>query len=74
LRAHRRAAEILDQTGAEPERVAAHLVLVPAASDPFVVETLRLAADRALVRGAPEAAVRYLRRALEEPPGEDARA
>jgi len=73
LRAHRRAAEILDQTGAEPERVAAHLVLVPAAGDPFVVETLRLAADRALVRGAPEAAVRYLRRALEEPPGEDAR-
>ena len=73
LLAHRRAAEILEESGAEPERVAAHLVLVPVAGDPFVVETLRLAGDRALVRGAPEAAVRYLRRALEEPPTEDTR-
>jgi class 3 adenylate cyclase/tetratricopeptide (TPR) repeat protein len=66
--AHRRAAELLHTSGAEPERVAAHLVLVPASGDPFVVETLRLAADRAIVRGAPDAAVRYLRRALAEPP------
>src|SRR6202008_4189227 len=29
---------------------------------------LRIAADRALVRGAPEVAVRHLRRALAEPP------
>ena len=62
--AHRRAAELLHTNGAEPERVAAHLVLVPASGDPFVVETLRVAADRAIVRGAPDAAVRYLRRAL----------
>ena len=73
LLAHRRAAEILDAARAEPERVAAHLVLVPPASDGFVVETLRLAADRALVRGAPEAAVRYLRRAIAEPPHEETR-
>jgi class 3 adenylate cyclase/tetratricopeptide (TPR) repeat protein len=66
--AHRRAAELLHTSGAEPERVAAHLVLVPASGDPFVVETLRVAADRAIVRGAPDAAVRYLRRALAEPP------
>jgi tetratricopeptide (TPR) repeat protein/DNA-binding CsgD family transcriptional regulator len=73
LLAHRRAAEILHAARAEPERVAAHLVLVPPASDGFVVETLRLAADRALVRGAPEAAVRYLRRAIAEPPREETR-
>jgi class 3 adenylate cyclase/DNA-binding CsgD family transcriptional regulator len=68
LQAHRRAAELLDESQAEPERVAAHLDLVPPAGDAFVVETLRVAADRALVRGAPEVAVRYLRRALLEPP------
>ena len=73
LLAHRRAAELLAAGGAEPERVAAHLDLVPPAGDPFVVDTLRVAADRALVRGAPEVAVRHLRRALAEPPaGRDA--
>jgi class 3 adenylate cyclase/DNA-binding CsgD family transcriptional regulator len=74
LLSHRRAAELLETARAEPERVAAHLDLVPPAGDPFVVETLRVAADRALVRGAPEVAVRYLRRALAEPPAEEARA
>jgi class 3 adenylate cyclase/tetratricopeptide (TPR) repeat protein len=69
--AHRRAAELLHAGGAEPERVAAHLVLVPASGDRFVVETLRIAADRAIVRGAPDAAVRYLRRALAEPPADE---
>ena len=73
LQAHRRAAEILDAASDEPERVAAHLDLVPPAGDPFVVETLRVAADRALVRGAPEVAVRHLRRALAEPPSEETR-
>ena len=71
LSAHRRAAELLETAQAEPERVAAHLDLVAPTGDPFVVETLRVAADRALVRGAPEVAVRYLRRALAEPPSED---
>jgi class 3 adenylate cyclase/DNA-binding CsgD family transcriptional regulator len=73
LLAHRRAAELLEIANAEPERVAAHLDLVPPAGDPFVVETLRVAADRALVRGAPEVAVRYLRRALAEPPAAELR-
>jgi DNA-binding NarL/FixJ family response regulator len=71
LRAHRRAAELLDKRRAEPERVAAHLDLVSPSGDPFVVDTLRVAADRALVRGAPEVAVRYLRRALAEPPSSE---
>ncbi len=74
LLAHRRAAELLDSSRAEPERVAAHVDLVPPAGDPFVVETLRVAADHALVRGAPEVAVRHLRRALAEPPPEETRA
>jgi class 3 adenylate cyclase/DNA-binding CsgD family transcriptional regulator len=73
LLAHRRAAELLAGAKSEPERIAAHLDLVPPARDPFVVETLRVAADRALVRGAAEVAVRYLRRALAEPPTEEAR-
>jgi class 3 adenylate cyclase/DNA-binding CsgD family transcriptional regulator len=73
LQAHRRAAELLDASNAEPERVAAHLDLVPPAGDAFVVETLRVAADRALVRGAPEVAVRYLRRAFAEPPTAETR-
>ena len=38
-----------------------------------MVDTLRVAADRALVRGAAEVAVRYLRRALAEPPTAEAR-
>ena len=71
VRSHRRAAELLDSAGAEPERVAAHLDLVAPAGDPFVVEILRAAADRALIRGAPEAAARYLLRALAEPPAGD---
>jgi class 3 adenylate cyclase/DNA-binding CsgD family transcriptional regulator/tetratricopeptide (TPR) repeat protein len=70
---HRRAAELLEASNAEPERVAAHLDLVPPMGDAFVVETLRVAADRALVRGAPEVAVRYLQRALLEPPSEETR-
>ena len=37
-------------------------------ADSFVVETLRQAAARSVAKGAAEAAVFYLRRALEEPP------
>jgi len=70
---HRKAAELLEAANEEPERAAAHLDLVPPAGDPFVVETLRVAADRAIVRGAPEVAVRHLERALAEPPSEEAR-
>lgn len=66
---HRRAAAVLAASPlVEPEQVAAHLVQARPAGDPFVVETLRRAADRALARGASEVAVDYLRRALAEPP------
>jgi DNA-binding CsgD family transcriptional regulator len=66
--AHARAAWLLGKAGAEPERVAAHLLRSPPAADPQAVATLRDAARRAGSRGASESAVAYLRRALEEPP------
>ena len=64
--AHRAAAYLLVHAGAPPESVAGHLLLVTPGADPFVVSTLRQAAERSLAQGAAEAAVRYLTRALEE--------
>src|SRR3954470_8154996 len=66
--AHRRAAEILLRRGAVPEQAATYLVRTVPGGDPFVVATLRQAAERSLTQGAPEAAAAYLRRALDEPP------
>jgi len=65
--AHFRAAQILRDAGAEPDRVAAQFLLTEPASDPAALTTLREAADQALQRGAPEVAATYLSRALEEP-------
>jgi DNA-binding CsgD family transcriptional regulator len=67
-----RAAELLRAAGAAPERVSAHLLAAPPSLDPKIVEPLRRAAANALAEGAPESAVRYLRRALEEPPSAEA--
>jgi DNA-binding CsgD family transcriptional regulator len=67
---HRRAAELLLTAGAPPEQAAAHLLLTRPTGDAFVSDTLRRAAERAVGRGAPRAAIAYLRRALEEPPVE----
>jgi DNA-binding CsgD family transcriptional regulator len=64
--AHRSAAELLLKAGAPPESAAAHLLRVAPQADAFVVSTLRQAAERSLARGAAEAAVGYLTRALEE--------
>jgi DNA-binding CsgD family transcriptional regulator len=71
--AHTRAARLLIEAHAEPERVAAHLLLVSPAYDAAVVERLREAALSARTRGASENAVAYLRRALAEPPADHAR-
>jgi DNA-binding CsgD family transcriptional regulator/tetratricopeptide (TPR) repeat protein len=65
---HARAAHFLADSGAEAERVAAHLLRSPPAADAQIVATLRDAARRAASRGASESAVDYLRRALAEPP------
>ena len=64
--AHRTAAELLLQDGARPESAAGHLIRVAPQADPFVVSALRQAAERSLERGAAEAAVGYLSRALDE--------
>lgn len=71
---HARAAALLGDAGAEPERVATHLLRTAPAGSEAVVETLRDAARRAASRGAAESAVAYLRRALAEPPRPDGRA
>jgi DNA-binding CsgD family transcriptional regulator len=70
LTLHRDAASLLGAVGAEPERVAAHLMRVPPVGDSSVAGVLREAARRSLARGAVEAAVSQLRRALDEPPAE----
>jgi DNA-binding CsgD family transcriptional regulator len=64
--AHRLAAALLLQAGAPPESAAVHLLRVAPQADPFVVSTLRQAAERSLAQGAADAAVGYLARALEE--------
>jgi len=65
---HRRAAQLLHAEGVGVERLAAHLLRASRRGDTFTVEVLRSAAARAISRGAPEPAVAYLRRALDEPP------
>jgi DNA-binding CsgD family transcriptional regulator len=66
---HARAAARLLARGAASERVAIHLLACEARSDPEVVRVLREAAAGARRRGATDATVAYLRRALDEPPG-----
>jgi DNA-binding CsgD family transcriptional regulator len=70
---HREAARILLAEGAPSDRVAAHLLATEPYGDGWVVDALRAAAQEALARGAPEAAVSYLRRALAEPPAAGSR-
>lgn len=65
---HADAAAILVRERADPERVALHLVRTEPAGDPATVATLHDAAGRAAMRGAPQTATTYLRRALAEPP------
>ncbi len=69
---HRRAADVLTERIA-PERIAAHLLQCEPRGDQAGVAILRRCAERAVHRGAPATAVRYLLRALDEPPGPDVR-
>jgi DNA-binding CsgD family transcriptional regulator len=68
--AHATAAWRLLDDGAGAERAASHLLLAPPSGAPAIVEALRVAAAAATARGAPDAAVQLLRRALAEPPAE----
>lgn len=64
---HRSVAELRGESG-EPEQVAVHLLRVEPATDPDTVDVLRAAAAEARMRGAPDAAATFLRRALAEQP------
>jgi DNA-binding CsgD family transcriptional regulator len=71
--AHARAARLLFDAGANAERVSAHLLEALPAGHAWAIEVLAQASASALDRGAPDSAVTYLRRALAEPPSDDAR-
>ncbi len=70
---HARAARLLAELGASPERIAAQLLLAPPRADAWVVERLRAAAAIAIERGAPDAALAHLQRAQAEPPAPELR-
>lgn len=70
---HLDAARLLDSEHAGAERVAAHLLVGRAQGDPWAVQRLRDAALEAAARAAPRSVVRYLERALAEPPPADTR-
>ena len=70
---HSRAALIMRRAGAAPDRLAVHLLALPPAGDPEVFGALVEAARAAAARGSADTAIAYLRRALEEPPPDDAR-
>jgi DNA-binding CsgD family transcriptional regulator len=63
---HQRAARALADRGADADRVAAHLLLVPVGAS-WAVDLLREAGARAAALGAPATAAAYLERALLEP-------
>jgi len=65
---HSRAAELLRDAGEPPDQVASHLLSMPRRGEEWVVKVLIQAAHAATRRSAPESAVAYLTRALEEPP------
>jgi DNA-binding CsgD family transcriptional regulator len=70
---HARAAQLLADDGAPSDHVAAHLLFAEPYGEQWVIDALRAAARDALTRGAPEAAVSYLTRALAEPPAPEVR-
>jgi DNA-binding CsgD family transcriptional regulator len=70
---HGRAARLLADQAASPERVAAQLLRCLPADDGWACEQLLAAAGMAAGGGAVDAAARYLRRALDEPPPPDIR-
>lgn len=72
--AHLRAASVMEDTGGDPDAIAAHLVLTEPGARPDTAEVLRATARRALARGAPESAAAFLRRALQEARDQEARA
>jgi DNA-binding CsgD family transcriptional regulator len=70
---HARAAAELRQSGAAADQVASHLLSMPRRGEEWVVDVLEQAARTAARRSAPDSAVTYLTRALEEPPPDERR-
>jgi DNA-binding CsgD family transcriptional regulator len=70
---HAAAARALMADGVQPREVAPHLLVAAPAGDEDVVTTLRAAAQAAVRDGAGATAVRFLDRALDEPPEPGAR-
>ena len=64
---HALAARLESSGGGSEERIALHLLASDPSEDAWAYERLSAAAREALSRGAPEAAARYLERALAEP-------
>ena len=65
---HGRAAALLSAAGVDRETVAQQLLAADPVGEPWATAALAEAGEAALARGAPDAAVRYLRRALDERP------
>ena len=70
---HARAARLLADHGARPDQIAGHLLMTPRGGERWVVELLRQAGQTAMRQGAPDSAISYLRRALDEPAPDDMR-
>jgi DNA-binding NarL/FixJ family response regulator len=64
---HEAAARLLLARDAPAEQVAAHVLAMPRHDEDWIVEVLRAAAHAALAKGAPDAAISSLRRALDGP-------
>jgi DNA-binding CsgD family transcriptional regulator len=71
---HLRVAEVMRDTGAAHEAIAAHLLIAERRGGAWVIDELEAAAAAAMSRGSPAAAGRYLERALEEGPTGERRA
>ena len=71
---HAAAADLLEAAQAAPEAVAAHRAAVRPAGSPAAARAMERAAVGALARGAPDEAVRWYARALEEEAPEPPRA
>jgi DNA-binding CsgD family transcriptional regulator len=67
---HAAAARQLASEGESADRIAAHLLATDPAADDWVIDSLRAAARTAIVKGAPDSAAAYLRRALAEAPSD----
>jgi DNA-binding CsgD family transcriptional regulator len=72
-RAHARAAALLHEREAGPERIATHLLATEERGERATAEALLEAGEQALAAGAPRSAIAYLTRALREPPPPDLR-